>query len=386
MTVSVSNGDAVRMWVRRLIPVVLAASLAACTLPNAGPTKRQIYSGSVQREGDAFIVKVNDQVTRATALVPALQFTPEFLGAGQLNSDTIRSGDILGLRIWENVDDGLLARAGAGDAVIDEVQVDGSGFIFVPYAGRIKAAGKTPDQLRQEITAQLDAQTPDPQVTVARLAGNGSTVSVVGRVNNQGVYPIERSSRTLSTMIAQAGGVSVEEEISLVTVVRGGQTNTVWLTDVYNFPGVDIALRPNDRIVVEEDTRSFVSMGATGQQARVRFESQDLSAIEALAQVGGLRELQADPTGIFIFRNEPEDISRALLGRDDLIGAQRMVYVLDLTEPNGLFQARDFVIRDGDTIYVTEAPVAQWGKTVSLLIGSIVTPAAALNNLANLGN
>ena len=44
------------------------------------------------------------------------QFTPEFLNAGQLNSDTIRSGDILGLRIWENVDDGLLARAGAGDA------------------------------------------------------------------------------------------------------------------------------------------------------------------------------------------------------------------------------------------------------------------------------
>ena len=51
-----------------------------------------------------------------------------------------------------------------------------------------------------------------------------------------------------------------------------------------------------------------------------------------------------------------------MLGRTDLIGAQRMVYVLDLTEPNGMFMARDFVIRDGDTVYVTEAPFVQWAK------------------------
>ena len=45
-----------------------------------------------------------------------------------------------------------------------------------------------------------------------------------------------------------------------------------------------------------------------------------------------------------------------MLGRDDLIGTQRFAYVLDLTEPNGVFIARDFVVRDGDTVYLTEAP------------------------------
>ncbi len=58
-----------------------------------------------------------------------------------------------------------------------------------------------------------------------------------------------------------------------------------------------------------------------------------------------------------------------MLGRSDLVGDQRMIYVLDLTEPNGVFMARDFVIRDGDTVYVTEAPFVQWNKAISASLG-----------------
>ncbi len=60
-----------------------------------------------------------------------------------------------------------------------------------------------------------------------------------------------------------------------------------------------------------------------------------------------------------------------MLGRNDLRGDQRMVYVLDLTQPNGMFEARDFLIRDGDTVYVTEAPYVQWNKTLSALTGGL---------------
>lgn len=48
-----------------------------------------------------------------------------------------------------------------------------------------------------------------------------------------------------------------------------------------------------------------------------------------------------------------------------------MIYVLNLTEPNGMFMARDFVIRDGDTVYVTEAPYVQWTKVITALTGSL---------------
>lgn len=364
-------------WARTVALLTLVGVVSSCGLPRSGPNKREIFSGSVQRKGDSFVVEVNDRVTRATAIVPALGFTPAFVNANPIGSDTIRPGDTLGLTIYENVDDGLLAGAGVNSTVLEEVQVDGAGFIFVPYAGRIRAAGNTPEAIRRLITNRLKEQTPDPQVMVRRLAGDGATVSVTGAVNGQGVFAIERPTRTLTAMLARAGGVSVEPDIALIKVIRGGHTGRIWFGDLFENPRFDIALRGGDRILVEADTRSFTALGATGTQTQVRFESQNLTAVEAIAQVGGLSSASADPTGVFVFRNEPEEVARQVLGRTDLIGTQRMIYVLDLTRPNGLFMARDFVIRDQDTVYVTEAPYAQFAKVLGALTGTLSTATSA---------
>lgn len=369
-------------WGRLALGVAVAATLSACGLPRSGPSKSEIFKSSELKGGDAFVVSVNDRVTRATGVVPALGFSSGFKGAGVVGSDTINPGDKLGLTIWENVSEGLLASSGQKVTALDEVQVDGQGFIFVPYAGRVKAAGNTPERLREIITEKLDTQTPDPQVSVTRVAGDGSTVSVMGAVGGQGVFAIERPTRTLSAMLARAGGVTVKPEVAQVTVTRGGQQGKVWLSDLYKNPQSDIALRPGDRIMVEEDSRAFTALGATGGQRRVTFDTQNLSALEALAQVGGLSTNLADPRGVFVFRNEPAEIANVVLGRNDLHGDQRMVYVLDLTEPMGMFMARDFVIRDGDTVYVTEAPFVTWNKTISALTGSLA-PVNAADSLAS---
>lgn len=372
-------------WVKSIALFTAVAVVASCGLPRVGPNKREIFAGSVQRQGDAFIVTVNDRVTRATAVVEALGFSNAFKNAGTLDSDTIRPGDTLGLTIWENVDDGLLAGQAANSTALEEVQVDGAGFIFVPYAGRIKAAGNTPEALRRIITTKLEDQTPDPQVQVRRVAGDGSTVSLVGAVGSQGIYAIERPTRSLSTMLARAGGVAIQPEIAQVTVLRGKESGTIWFQDLYRHPELDIALRGGDRILVEEDSRAFTALGATGSQSRVPFETQTLSGIEAIAQVGGLLSASADPKGVFIFRNEPAEIANQVLGRSDLEGAQRMVYVLDLTQPNGMFMARDFSVRDGDTLYVTEAPFTQWNKTISALTGSLNSVSGLQTTAAGLG-
>lgn len=362
-----------------LVGLVLIGALVGCGLPRSGPSKTEIFSGSVEKQGDAFIVPVNKRVTQLTAVQPSLGFSSQFQSAGLVGSDVIHAGDVLSLTIWENVDNGLLASSATGATPLSEVQVDGTGNIFVPYAGRIKAAGNTPDSLREIITEKLAAQTPDPQVTVTRVAGDGSTVSVMGGVGGQGVYPITQPTRTLSAMLAKAGGVVIEPEIAQITVTRGGRSGKVWLKDLYRNPKMDIALRPGDVILVEKDQRTFTALGATGAQNRVPFETQTLSAVEAIAQVGGLSTNFADPTGVFILRDESENIARQVLGRPELQGPQRIAYVISLTEPDGLFNARDFMIRDNDTVYVTEAPYVQWQKTLSVLTGS-ATSADALSN------
>lgn len=365
----------------RLLLIASMTLVSACALPRSGPNKSEIFDGAVERGGNTQVIYVNDHVTRAANFAPSYGFSNSFRSAGQVGADEIRAGDVLGLSIWENVDDGLLASLGSSSTQLTEIQVDSAGFIFVPYAGRVRAAGSTPDQLRQMITQRLSAQTPDPQVTVQRMAGDGATVSVVGSVSAQGVYPIERPTRSLSAMLAKAGGVAIAPEVAVVTVKRGNDSGRVWLTDLYANPSNDIALRPGDLIVVEEDQRNFTALGALGGQTRVPLGNETINAAEAIAMVGGLNSTLADPTGVFVLRDEPESVASRVLGKP-VIGSQRFAYVLDLTRPNGLFLARDFVIRDGDTVYVTEAPYVQWQKTLSAVTGS----AATADSLSSIGN
>ena len=368
-----------RLWAQRIALLTLVSLTAACALPRVGPNKSEITSGSVEKAGNAYVVEVDDRVARQTNIQPPLGFSAEFINAGRLASDTINPGDRLSLTIWENVDNALFETR---VTPLQEIQVDGSGFIFIPYAGRIRAAGNSPEALRRIITRKLEDQTPEPQVEVRRLAGNGSTVSLSGSVAAQGVYPIERPTRTLSAMISSAGGISIEPEVAQVTVIRGNKSSKIWFQDMFRHPNYDIALRGGDRILVEQDTRSYTALGATSGQSRVQFRTQTLSAIEALATVGGLRSATADPTGIFVMRDETPEISNLVLERSDIVTPQRVVYVLNLTKTNGMFIARDFTIRDNDTIYVTEAPFTQWSKAISAMTGTL----AALGSVSTANN
>jgi polysaccharide export outer membrane protein len=349
-----------------LATIVLGMALAGCGLPRTGPTKSELFSGAGPELGDALLVPVTEAVIDVTGRPSPLGFGSSFRDVGAIGADEIRPGDVLGLTVFENIDQGLLAGGGTqGATPLSEIQVDGSGHIFVPYAGRVMAAGNTPEQLRQIITSKLDLQTPDPQIQVTRIAGDGATVSILGMVGAPGVYPIERPTRTLSGMLARAGGVSAPQEVALISVTRSGRRGTIWLEDLYDHPTNDIALRPGDRIVVEQDRRAFTALGATGSQTRVPFDRAELSAMEAIALAGGLNSALADPTGVFVLRDETPEVARRLLNDSSITTERKVIYVLNFTEPNGIFLARDFTIRDNDTVYITEAPFSQFNKALT---------------------
>ena len=356
--------------VRQIAGLICLSSVMACELPRVGPTRAEIIADLNTNETN-LIVEVDAAVARKTATIPVLGFSNKFKSAAMLGSDTIQPGDTLGLTIWESVESSLLAAQNSNSTILEEVQVDGEGYIFIPYAGRIKAAGHSPESIRQHLTEMLQVQTPDPQVQVRRSSGDGATVSVIGAVVKQGIYPIERPTRTLGAMLARAGGVTIEPEVAQITILRGSLLEKVWFQDLYNHPNTDIPLRAGDRVLVETDTRAFTSLGSTGTQARIGFPTQTISAIEALALVGGLSPVTSDPQGIFVFRDEAAITANHVLGRSDLTGEVKIVYILDLTKPTGIFIARDFTIRDQDTVYVTEAAFTQWNKLIAAITESL---------------
>ncbi len=365
-------------------PVLLAMllSLGACGLPRSGPSQSEILAGSVENGGSTNIVTVDDRIARAATLANPLGFSRTFLNAGLASVDRIRAGDVLSITIWENVDNGLLTTLGASSTTLPEISVDELGNIFVPYAGVVRASGRTPEELRQRITRLLEPQTPDPQVEVRRKPGNGAAVNVVGGVNKQGVYLIHSASQRLTAMLALAGGVSLDPAGTRITVQRGSESGSVWLRDLYANPENDITLRARDRIIVQKDARYFTVLGASSGQKRIDFASRDPNVVDALSQIGGLDGRLADPRGIFIFRMETPEVANEVLNTTEFTTPQRMAYVIDLTAEESIFIAQSFQIRDRDTIYVTEAPFVAWSRVLDSIAGTVNT----LNSVATIAS
>jgi len=98
-----------------------------------------------------------------------------------------------------------------------EVRADGT--FLMPYLNRLKALGKTPDELSQEITDGLRGKyLKDPHVRVAVKQFNSRSFFILGAVKKPGVYQIE-GKPSLLKLITIAGGPS-ENHGSVAFIIR----------------------------------------------------------------------------------------------------------------------------------------------------------------------
>jgi len=79
------------------------------------------------------------------------------------------------------------------------------GFISLPLLGEIEAAGKTPPELRDELTKSLSRYVKDASVAVLVREVNGPRFSVLGEVTRAGAYPL-RGAMSVTQALATAGG------------------------------------------------------------------------------------------------------------------------------------------------------------------------------------
>ncbi|MEM9781478.1 MAG: polysaccharide biosynthesis/export family protein [Pseudomonadota bacterium] len=351
----------------RLVLLLAAAlALGACAVPRAGPSSGEITAPTA--DVPFTIVPVSAAVTAATRQEPTLGFGTDFQRRKPAAVDVIVPGDVLTITVWENSETGLLSATGIGATTMPNVRVDAAGTIHVPYVGRVRAAGRSVATLSRIIRDQLAERVLNPQVDVFPHVSDARQVSVQGVVGAPGLYSIRAGSRHLLPMLAQAGGVPADPEVVRLRLRRGSETGEVWLQDLYDRPEMNVPLAAGDAVIAERDRRSFTALGAVGKTMRVPFPHRRLSLADALGAIGGLRDDFADPSGVFIFRDESADVMQRLDPgmRGEAAGAGgKVVYVLDLTAPGGMFLARDFIMRDGDTLYATTAPFVRFRQVLS---------------------
>ena len=127
------------------------------------------------------------------------------------------------------------------------------------------------------------------------------------------------------------------------------------------------------------DRRYFLSLGAAGSEAQHPFNRDQVSALDALAMIGGVNDSRADPEGILILREYPASaVSAGTRGPR----MQRVVFTIDLTSSDGLFSARNFLVQSGDLVLATETPLTDT-RTILSLVGSVFGVVSAASNASN---
>jgi polysaccharide export outer membrane protein len=97
-----------------------------------------------------------------------------------------------------------------------EYQIDPSGFISLPLAGNVKAAGRTQDDLARQLEASFrSGYLKDPKVTVSILEFR--PFYILGEVEKPGAYPYSSGLNVMSA-IATAGGTTYRASQSTVLV------------------------------------------------------------------------------------------------------------------------------------------------------------------------
>jgi protein involved in polysaccharide export with SLBB domain len=105
-----------------------------------------------------------------------------------------------------------------------DYEIDQSGFVSLPLAGTVKAAGFTQPELEQELAKKFRSQyLRNPKVTVTLVSLR--PFYVVGEVEKPGEYPY-KSGLNVLTALALAGGVTYRGSRSSVHIQRVGESGT----------------------------------------------------------------------------------------------------------------------------------------------------------------
>jgi polysaccharide biosynthesis/export protein len=283
---------------------------------------------------------------------------------------TFGIGDVVSITVFEAAAGGLFIPLEAGVRPgnfvnLPDQMVDNNGNITMPFAGLVKAAGRTNVQVQDDIVNKIKNRAIEPQLVVTLSQQRTSLISVVGAVNTplRFAVPASGAGDRVLDAITRAGGISGPGYGSWVMLERGGRRATVPFENLVMNASNNIYILPGDRIYVYQEQQKFMAFGAYSlntngtNQGQINFDAWRLNLAEAVAKAGGLADVQANPGAVYLYRQEPREVAE-LLGADMARFGGPLVPVIfsvSFRDPGGYFLATRFQMRNDDIIFVANA-------------------------------
>lgn len=369
--------------------LVLALFLAGCSsVPTVGPSAGDVVHETGLPIDQRYEVIDIDQT--ATAILRQRHPDESLASFGDYRPSVepqIGVGDAVSVTIWEAAAGGLFSAplvtgqftTGSKSATLPDQIVGRDGSISVPYGGRVHVAGRTTLEVQDAIQQALQGKAIQPQVLVNVTHPVSNSVTVLGNVTAGARVPLSVKGDRVLDVIAAAGGVKTPVNETFVELMRRSRVARVSLSRVTSDPRENIFMRADDVLTLIYDPQMFLAYGATGANAEIPFDADGINLAQALSKAGGLLDYRADPAGVFVFRFEPEAVFRALRPDSPLVGSGqrvKVVYHLNMRDPDSLFLAQQFRMFNHDLIYVSNAPLTDIQKVMQIF-NLALTPAAS---------
>lgn len=143
------------------------------------------------------------------------------------------------------------------------VQVDTGGNILLPLVGQMKAAGRTPAELSDDIAAALKKKyMKDPQVVVSVKDAQGQKITVDGAVAQPGVYALNGPT-TLMQAVSLAKGADPHfanvHKVTIFRTINGERRSALYdLAQIRSGHAADPLVYGSDIVVVDTSgSKSF---------------------------------------------------------------------------------------------------------------------------------
>ncbi|BBL35810.1 hypothetical protein Nstercoris_02087 [Nitrosomonas stercoris] len=268
--------------------------------------------------------------------------------------------DILNITVWDHpeltIPAGEFRSAEAAGNVVGE-----DGTFFYPYVGVVQAAGRTVEDIREELTVRLSKYIEFVQLDVRVASYRSQRVYVVGEVTTPGIQLVKDIPLTVLEAINNAGGVTSEADLRNIILTRNDQTYSINLLNLYEGGDVtqNVLLQHGDvlnvpdnalnKVFVLGETNHFVAGGAIGRSRSLTMNKARMTLTEALSEAGGFDQETSDPARIFVFRGG--------LGKPE-------IFHLNAKSPDALLLADRFPLQPRDVIYVDRAEGIRWNQII----------------------